>query len=226
MHVRARRLAAPERPIILRLRSLPEARCDAVLKLVYHTLVFGPINLDYQQPVIRVGRNDDNDLVLPHPSVEPYHCTLLFRAEQVVWLPPDYRCPPETDLNCLDGPQFGQGDALQFGELQFTLDHSAQTVALPEATLRKPDGESAAFAAGQGFAERRYVCSHCGLFWQRDQVKWMGLVGQAKHSLCPQCSYPVELEPELEQPMSGFKRWILKAGQGLTSFLRRDRPGD
>lgn len=192
-----------------------------MLKLVYHTLVFGPINLDYQQPLIRVGRNDDNDLVLPHDSVEPYHCTLLFRGEHVVWLSPDYSIGSEADLNNIEGPQFGQGDALKFGELQFLLDHSAQTVSLPEGGLRGPTDESKALAASQGRAERRYVCTHCGTFWWPEQVKWMGLVGHAKHSLCPECSYPVELEPEFEKAMSGFKRWMLKAGRGFAALLKR-----
>jgi hypothetical protein len=57
-----------------------------VLKLIYHNAVFGPIDLEFERPMIRVGRSEDNDLVLRHPSVEEHHCVLVFRDEKLVWL--------------------------------------------------------------------------------------------------------------------------------------------
>jgi pSer/pThr/pTyr-binding forkhead associated (FHA) protein len=103
-----------------------------VLKLVYHTPVFGPIDLEYAGPVVRAGRSEDNDLVLRHPSVEPHHCLLVFRGEKVLCLAPGQAISSQTDLGSVTGPEFGVGDQISIGELQFTLAHSAQTVALPE----------------------------------------------------------------------------------------------
>jgi FHA domain len=113
-----------------------------VLKLVYHTGVFGPIDLEYVGPIIRVGRSEDNDLVLRHPSVEPQHCVLVFRGEKVLCLSQDQAITSETDLASLAGPEFGVGDQLMIGGLQFSLAHSARTVAIPE--IRRPDANAGA----------------------------------------------------------------------------------
>ena len=60
-----------------------------MLELIYHSGVFGPIHFEYSGPTVRVGSSEDNDLVLRHPSVELYHCLLVFRGEKVLCLPPD-----------------------------------------------------------------------------------------------------------------------------------------
>src|SRR5580765_3414598 len=101
-----------------------------MLKLIYHTPVFGPIDLEYDRPIIRVGRGEDNDLVLRHSSVEPHHCFLLFRGEKVLCLPPSEALPSPEEVPHLTGQEFGSGDSLWIGELQFTLDHSSRSVAV------------------------------------------------------------------------------------------------
>ena len=113
-----------------------------MLKLIYHTAVFGPIDLEYARPVIRVGRNEDNDLVLRHPSVEPYHCRLVFRDESVLCLPPNQAIRSQTDLRGLNGLEFGPGDPIQIGDLQFSLAHSSKTVAVPNPTWRIRGGRT------------------------------------------------------------------------------------
>ena len=102
-----------------------------MLKLIYHTAVFGPIDLEFDRPVISVGRSEDNDLVLRHPSILPYHCLLVFRGEKLFSLPPHQPIPTPNELQNLTGPELGPADSLQIGEIQFTLAISAATVALP-----------------------------------------------------------------------------------------------
>ena len=163
-----------------------------VLKLIYHTAVFGPIDLEYDRPVIRVGGSEDNDLVLRHPSVEPYHCLLVFRGEKVLCLPPSEDIPSETDLPSLTGPELGAGDPIQIGELQFSLAHSSKTVAVPEAhrqgSTPGASEDDAAAGTGEQANQPRYYCAHCRAFIQDAEVKHVGLVGHAKRNLCPKCS--------------------------------------
>ena len=180
-----------------------------VLKLIYHTPVFGPIDLEYSGPVVRAGRSEDNDLVLRHPSVEPHHCLLVFRDEKVLYLSPQDAISSETDLRSLAGPEFSAGDSIKIGELQFSLAHSARTVAIPQ-----PHGEAgrAGATAGdsapgecEGASPRRYYCAHCRMFIPDAQVKRLGVVGHAKRYLCPKCSGLLDIEPELPKPPSGLK---------------------
>jgi type III secretion system (T3SS) inner membrane Yop/YscD-like protein len=173
-----------------------------VLKLIYHSTVFGPIDLEYDRPVIRVGRSEDNDLVLRHPSVEPHHCLLVFRDEKVLCLPASQTLPSQTDLRSLTGSELGPGDPVKIGDLQFSLAHSSRTVALPEIHSNNQGSPAAATSGdaavrtGEQAVQRRYYCARCRAFIEDTKVKRMGLVGHAKRDLCPKCSRPLETEPD------------------------------
>lgn len=192
-----------------------------MLKLIYHTGVFGPIDLEYEGPVIRVGRSEDNDLVLRHPSIEPHHCLLVFRGEKLLCLPPDRAITSETDLGSLAGPEFGAGAQLRIGELQFTLAHSARSVAIPEVHQQDArDGAAEgdlAIGASEGTGPRRYFCAHCRVFIPDAEVKRLGLVSHAKRHLCPKCSSLLDVEPETPKPSPGLKKWFRRAARNRTA---------
>ena len=170
-----------------------------MLKLIYHTAVFGPLDFEYDRPLIRVGSSEDNDLVLRHPSVQPHHCLLLFRDEKVLRLPPGQQLPSAADLPDLTGPEFGPGDLLQFGDLQFSLAHSSRTVAIHQALSQYPATGASEGGPTIGPETRpgqpRYYCPNCRAFIQEAAVKRVGLVGHAKRNLCPKCSHLLESKP-------------------------------
>ncbi len=174
-----------------------------MLKLVHYTAVFGPIDLEYNQPVIRVGSSEDNDLVLRHPSVEPHHCRLGFRGEKVVFVPANQEITSEIELWRLTGPEYGAGERIRIGDVEFTLAHSSKSVAIPEAWSRAtaPGGE-----AGDETNRGRYFCPKCRTFLQESDVKRVGLVGHAKRLLCPKCSTLLEGEAEPQKPPPERKR--------------------
>jgi hypothetical protein len=186
-----------------------------VLKLTYHTTVFGPIDLEYDRPVIRVGRSEDNDLVLRHPSVAPHHCVLVFQGEKVLCLPPSQAMGPQSDVQDLGAPELGPDDLMKIGELQFRLVHSPRTVAVPELHYQASDATSV--EPGKEVGQRRYYCSRCRTFIREAEVKRFGLVGHAKHNLCPMCSRPVEAEREPQRPASGL---IARLRQAVRKLLR------
>jgi len=181
-----------------------------VLKLVYHTGVFGPIDLEYDRPLIRVGSSEDNDLVLRHPSIEPYHCLLLFRGERLLCLPPINPLPSPGDHAVLNGPEFGLGDTLTIGELRFSLLHSSNTIALPELQSAPPLPELppdlAAPPPAEPRTDARYYCPHCRVVVPEEQLKRVGLVGHPKRILCPKCSHLFETQPEPPKPEPPSKK--------------------
>ena len=183
-----------------------------MLSLIYQSAVFGPIRLEYDRPVIRVGSSEDNDLVLRDPSVEPHHCLLVFRGDKVVCLPPDPAISGDTDLQNLSGPECGMGEQLTIGELQFNLVHSARTVAIPQVrsqTARPgaPENEPAE-RAGERANRERYFCSRCRVFVPNAEVKRVGLVGNAKRHLCPKCSSLLQVELPPPKPPPGRIEWL------------------
>ena len=195
-----------------------------MLKLIYHTAVFGSIDLEYSGPIVRAGRSEDNDLVLRHPSVNPHHCLLVFRGEKVLYLSPDAPISSEADLRSLSGPELGIGDKISIGELQFSLAHSARTVALPE--VYSQDGKAGASEGGSatGASERvrprRYFCARCRVFIPDAEVKRLGVVGHAKRCLCPKCSGLLELEPEPSKPSPSLTQRLRHAVRNLTPSSR------
>ena len=122
----------------------------------------------------------------------------------------------ETDLSSLAGPEFGVGDQIKIGELQFSLAHSARTVAIPEVQRPEPGGAAEAEAA-KGASQRRFFCAHCRVFIPHTEIKRLGLVGHAKRYLCPKCSSLLELEPEPSKPLSGIRKWLRRAARSLTA---------
>ena len=166
-----------------------------MLKLVYHTAVFGPIDLEYDRPLIRVGSSEDNDLVLRHPSIEPHHCLLLFRGEKVLCLPPSHNLPSPSELPDLTGDELGLGEMLKIGELEFSLAHSPNSVSLPEVRSSMHDLVEHSEIEGQP----HYYCAHCRTSIRHTDVKRVGLVGHGKRNLCPKCSRLLETSSESEK---------------------------
>jgi hypothetical protein len=169
-----------------------------VLKLIYHTAALGPIELEYDQPVIRVGSSRNNDLVLDHPSVEPCHCQLVFREEKLLCIPSSQAISPGTDLQSLRGPEYGAGELLRIGELQFSLAHSARSVAIP--AIPRPELERETVITNppnnaDGTADSgSYYCPQCRAYFHSTEVNRIGLVGGAKRCLCPKCSRILDVE--------------------------------
>ncbi len=163
-----------------------------MVKLVYHTVALGPINLDYGKALVRVGSSEDNDLVLLHPSVKAHDCLLVFRDETLTVLPPEFPVAADTDLRAFKDEIYQKGDTLNIGALAFQVGHSNNTVSLP------PPGPAGAPPVNDARAfsdPHRYYCGHCRSFIAPAEVKKLGLVGQSKRAFCPKCSHPVALGP-------------------------------
>jgi hypothetical protein len=166
-----------------------------VLKLVYHTGVLGPIDLEYEQPFVRVGSSPDNDLVLPHKTIAPYHCLLVFHGEKLLVLPPSRELPSAADLQTLRDGELGLGDSFTIGEVEFTLAHSSKTVALPELPGAPP-----APRPPEDATRHRYFCPHCQRVVPEAELRHVGLVGHPKRRMCPKCSHMFDSEPAPAAP--------------------------
>jgi len=209
-----------------------------MVRLVYHSHLFGPISLEYQQPVVTVGCESGNDLVLPHPSVRPYHCQLVMQEESVIFCPR----PGESVENLGNNGErreFFVGDQLVIGEVLFEVRHSSNTVAIPCLGAPAPEtapvaatanytaaAASTAPAAGPaaamaGSVEGQYYCSNCQAFFSDAVVTRIGLKGRQKHLLCPQCSRPVETMSEPEKPPAGFFARLAARFRGWMGFSQK-----
>jgi hypothetical protein len=200
-----------------------------MLRLVHHTSVFGPLCFEYSRRVVRVGSCSDNDLILLHPSVRPYHCVLLFAEDTVQLVPKE----AVSDLGVEDkavvaaAPSYRPGDLLPVGEVRFRVEHSSNSMTLPEAPEVVAPGvgltrEGYWRADFEGVPEAaRWWCPRCGLRFTNVQVRVLGLVAHRKYALCPKCSLKVDLlglDPEsrglLGRLRTGWRRLRRELAQG------------
>ncbi len=181
-----------------------------MLKLIYHTAALGPIELEYNRPVIRVGSSRNNDLVLGHPSVEPFHCQLVFREEKLLCIPSSQTISPGTDLWSLRGPEYGAGEQLWIGELQFSLAHSALSVAIPGMPRQELERETVKTEPPNNVDKTAdsvsYYCPQCCAYFHSTVVRRVGLVGSAKRCLCPRCSRILDIESEPRKAASARRK--------------------
>ncbi len=186
-----------------------------MLRLVFRSGVFGPMYFEYPRPCIRVGSSQDNDLVLPHPSVHPYHCQLWMEEDGLAVLSPD---APAADPGPR-APRYGEGQALMIGELRLEIERSPNSIVVPVDTPVVP-ANPAQDERGYWFAEHpevpltaRWLCTPCERRFDDGQVKVIGLVGARKHVLCPICSQRLIWAQITPPAPKGTVAWLRKCGR-------------
>lgn len=172
-----------------------------MVKLVYHTSL-GPISLEYDQAVINVGSAADNELVLPHPSVQPYHCRISFQPDSLTVLAAEGGSGVTEEV--------GVGNRFHVGEVSFEVQHSGGAVAIPVDAL-------ASHQLPADDPDAPYFCQNCDVHFHEHEVKRIGIQGRGKHLLCPRCSRPVGLTKPVEAPRESFFRRAIKAIQAFFS---------
>lgn len=177
-----------------------------MVKLVYHTSVTGPISLDYNRPTITVGSAPGNDLVLPHPSVRPRHCQIEFREDRVVVGAPPGAAADQAEPS----REYGIGERLLIGAVVFTVEHSANTVAIPR---ERPPEEPPVVATGP-----QYFCPNCRKYYSLSELTRIGLERRRKHLLCPKCSREV-IPPAQPAARRGFVFWAKRGAKGLKRWF-------
>ncbi len=189
-----------------------------MLRLTYRTGVFGPLRFEYTKRRVRVGSCRDNDLVLPHPSIQPYHCTLAFEEDWLAVLQPN--APEDSPV---EGTRWlGPGDRLELGELVLEIERSPNSVGLPSTAApvepgdRTPEGYWIAKAPVIP-ETARWLCGTCDLRFEDAQVRVIGLAGRRRHALCPVCSHHVAFVRM--NPSAGLS-FTAKARNGWKKFLR------
>jgi len=199
-----------------------------MLRLVHNTSVFGPLYFEYSKRVVRVGSCSDNDLILLHPSVRPYHGALVFEDEAVQLVEPESVSCQGVVGDLADAPCYRPGDTLPLGELLFLVEHSPNSMSVPEATVEVAPGtgltrEGYWRADFEGVPdEAHWWCPRCVLRFTNAQVHVIGLVAHRKYALCPKCSQKVDLLGQglesrglLGRMRTGWKRLTRTVGEAF-----------
>ena len=150
--------------------------------------------------VTRVGRGDDNDVVLNYPFISFHHCELELGLNGL--LVRDTGSTNGTFVNerPIQEARLEPGQKLRLGQVSATVEYSDGTIVVPELHVKRPP-ESMPLADGVMSCRthpntpsvwhcedcRQYFCWHC--------VRGVNLVGRPVHKLCPLCSHHVVVAP-------------------------------
>jgi len=143
----------------------------------------------------RLGRNPENDIHVPEPSISSFHCEL-----HVAPIATSVR-----DLNSTNGTFINQrqinkgvlqkGDLLTLGDIDFAIELSEVNVAIPE--IRFEEAAGAAFledGTPACFTHRAlaatFVCTKCETWWCNDCVRLMKRLSGEFLKFCPECDAP------------------------------------
>jgi hypothetical protein len=164
-----------------------------VARLIYKGGPHPGLGVELRPGLNRIGRNPDNDIQIPDPSVSSFHCEM-----QVSDIGVAFRDLGSTNGSYINGQQVTKemltaGKVLRLGSVEFDLELPAVSVAIPDRPKIEeifanflPDGT----AACQTHADTpaAFQCQKCMKTWCNECVRKTGLVGSARATVsCLEC---------------------------------------
>lgn len=163
----------------------------------------GPKELNWG--VTRIGRGEDNDIVINHASVSYHHCELELGPDFLI-----VRDGGSTNGTFVNNQptreaRLEPGQTIRFGQVPATVEWSRQQVNVP--TVEAPK-LAASLALGDGVLSclkheaipATWHCPKCGNYFCTGCTHDVHLVGRPSRRTCPHCGVPVELTPWADRP--------------------------
>jgi len=159
-----------------------------------------PLTSELNWGITRVGRGDDNDVVLNYPFVSYHHCELELGLNGLRVR--DHSSTNGTFVNDqrIQEAHLESGQKLCFGRIWATVEYSSQPIVVPEIAVKRPP-ESMPLANGVMSCHSHpsvpsvWHCLKCAQYFCLSCVRGVNLVGRPVHKLCPLCSDHVVLAP-------------------------------
>jgi pSer/pThr/pTyr-binding forkhead associated (FHA) protein len=180
--------------------------------------------IDLKWGVTRLGRAEDNDFPIDHPSVSSHHCEVTLDLNAV-----SVRDLGSTNGTFVNGQPVQQaalasGQSLLIGDVEFVLEHSSVAVAVPTVpverapeSVRLTDGTMSCHNHPTVRAARR--CLQCRKMFCDPCIHGVYRISGPPLKLCPDCSGQTEeiLWPQYapkKQSLWGRFTGLFKRGKG------------
>jgi glycerophosphoryl diester phosphodiesterase len=157
----------------------------------------------------RLGRSDDNDIQIDHPTVSGNHCEIVLGDRSI-----KVRDLSSTNGTFINGQPIQEselhaGQTLRLGSVELEMESEEVRIAIPPIEVPPvpgpsflADGRAACLNHADLPATQR--CTHCGLFLCAACVHEIHRLGGASLKLCPACSGACE--PLVQAPGAGPRR--------------------
>lgn len=148
--------------------------------------------------VFRLGRAEDNHVIISHASVSSHHCEIEISESQI--LIRDLGSTNGTFLNGqpVQSAVIPEGHTLALGSVAVSIERVTTQVSVPQLTV-KTEPQSVQFDDGTWSCEwheavsAQWQCPQCGGKFCSHCIRQLRLSGGRAHRFCPKCS--THLEP-------------------------------
>ena len=167
-------------------------------RLVIKTEGFGNRILELHLGNNRVGRDDDCEFVIDHPTVSTLHCELHLTADGIYV----HDCDSTNGTFVSDEPVMeawlDPGQTLKLGDVELLVESTTATIAIPKIERAAAQTPPAALADGSLPGPRHlgqratFKCTSCHEVMCGDCVRMMRLTGGKPLFLCCKCHQKCE----------------------------------
>jgi len=140
-----------------------------------------------------VGREGENEILLPHPSVSRRHCEVWLTEEAVLIRDLDSRNGTFIDGERVTEAQLLDGQILRVGDVELELSGAPVRISVPDLPLpmRKeqtwmPDGTPCCFRH-DGVASKYQCTGKCAQTFCSQCVRELRVAGGVPRRFCPEC---------------------------------------
>jgi hypothetical protein len=168
----------------------------------------------------RVGRNPDNSIHIPEPSISSFHCEI--HAAAIATSVHDLGSTNGTFINrkpVIKG-MLQNGDTLTLGDIDFTVELQEVNVALPEMRFEEAlgaafleDGTPACFTHRE--VPATFTCTKCETWWCNDCVRLLKRITGDTLKFCPECDAPCAELPREDGAARRRKTFLSRLGDTL-----------
>jgi pSer/pThr/pTyr-binding forkhead associated (FHA) protein len=163
----------------------------------------GPKELNWG--VTRVGRGEDNDVIIQHASVSYHHCELELGLDFLIVRD----CGSTNGTFVANQPvkeaRLEPGQPVRFGQVPVTLEWSREQVNVPKVEAPK---RAASVDLGDGVMSclkheaipSTWHCPKCNEYFCTGCTRDVHLVGRPSRRTCAGCGMAVELAPWADKP--------------------------
>lgn len=175
----------------------------------------------------RLGREGENDFLVPHASVSRKHCEVWLTEDAVLVRDLNSRNGTFIENQRVDEAQIGEGQVLRLGDVEFVLAETPVRISVPDLPLPAPEQKQLYMEDGTPccFIHEDIVatlqCTKCLKAFCTACVRELRLAhAGSPHRFCPQCGAECErLVPTVKA--SKRPKWLEKIVDAFTKPGRR-----
>jgi hypothetical protein len=154
----------------------------------------------------RLGREGENDVLVPHPSVSRQHCEVWLTEEAVLVRDLSSRNGTFVDEQRINEAEVLLGQTLRLGDVELILAEAPARISVPDLPMPAaakepcfmPDGSPCCFRH-DGLAAS-LQCTKCLKAFCVPCVRQLRLAGGVPRRFCPECGGPCErLNPTIKE---------------------------